>query len=380
MLMERKSRVRRAKAQPVVPEAALDPVLAAKVAGLHYVGDNEPGIRRKTVKGGFDYIGPDNRPVRNAEELERIRKLGIPPAWTDVWICPDPQGHLQATGRDARGRKQYRYHAEWRRVRDETKYERMLAFGEALPKIRARVDADLALPGLPREKVLATVVRLLETTLIRIGNEEYARTNESYGLTTMRDDHVQFGRGAVEFNFRGKSGKEHTRKLRDARLARIVRACRDIPGQELFQYKDPDGSYHAIGSADVNAYLKDITGQPFTAKDFRTWAGTVLAAIALHEFEQVDTKAGSKQNLKQAIEHVAGQLGNTPAICRKCYVHPEIQAAYLDPDLAENLRGEVDRKLRAIEGMRSEEAAVLAFLRNRLAEQAEAPPEQRKSA
>lgn len=345
---------------------ALEAAAAAKDVGLRYVSDSQPGIRRRRVGKSFSYRMPDGGVVGEEAMRERIRKLAIPPAWTDVWICTDPRGHLQATGRDARGRKQYRYHAHWRAVRDESKYERLLAFGAALPVIRAQVDADLRRRGLPREKVLAAVVRLLETTLIRVGNEEYARANDSYGLTTLQDDHVLFDRGTVVFRYRGKSGKQHTRRLHDRRMARIVRACRDIPGQELFQYLDENGEPHDVTSGDVNEYLREISGEPFTAKDFRTWAGTVLAGMALRECEAADSDAAAKRDLRQAIERVAVLLGNTPAICRKCYVHPEIQAAYLDPALAETLRAEIDRKLRGAEGLHAEEKAILTFLRRRL--------------
>jgi DNA topoisomerase-1 len=275
-------------AQPVLteePVAKVDPVDSARQAGLRYVSDTAPGIRRKRRGGKFNYFAPDGSRITDAEELARIRSLAIPPAWTDVWICANGRGHLQATGRDARGRKQYRYHPKWRAVRDETKYERMVAFGEQLPKIREQTGHDLALRGLPRRKVLAAVVRLLETTLIRVGNEEYARDNKSFGLTTMRDRHVEFEGQKVQFHFKGKSGKKHLITLKDRRLAKVVRRCRDIPGQELFQYIDDDGQRETIDSADVNAYLQEITGQQFTAKDFRTWAGTVLASLALQEFE-----------------------------------------------------------------------------------------------
>jgi DNA topoisomerase-1 len=277
---------------------------------------------------GFRYYRADGRPIRNQAELKRIARLAIPPAWTDVWICPDPRGHLQATGRDARGRKQYRYHPEWRETRDETKYERMPAFGAALPKIRARIAADLARPGLPREKVLATIVRLLETSLIRVGNEEYARANQSFGLTTLRDRHVKVNGSSVKFEFRGKSGIRHSVSVSDKRVARIVRSCRDLPGQELFQYLDDEGQRHSVGSGDVNDYLREISGEPFTAKDFRTWAGTVLAYAAFRELA-VDQKISSKR-VVQVIDAVAGVLRNTRAVCRKSYIHPGIIDACMD--------------------------------------------------
>jgi DNA topoisomerase-1 len=275
-------------------------------------------------------VSPDGSPVRDERDLARIKALVIPPAWTDVWICARSDGHLQATGRDDRDRKQYRYHPRWREVRDDSKYGRMLAFGKALPKIRARVESDLARTGLPHDKVTAAVVRLLERTLIRVGNDEYARTNESFGLTTLRDDHVDLNSNSVHFVFRGKSGKEHAVDLQDRRLARIVRKCRDLPGQTLFQYIDEGGEARAIGSADVNAYLRDASGEEFTAKDFRTWHGTVLAARELIDTEPAETETARKHHIVAAVKSVAGRLGNTPAICRRCYIHPAILEAYED--------------------------------------------------
>ncbi|MHC1767656.1 MAG: DNA topoisomerase IB [Verrucomicrobiia bacterium] len=352
-----------------VPVAALiDPVQSAKAAGLRYVNGEIPGIRRQKAGESFRYLAPNGKPVADPEELRRIRSLAIPPAWTDVWICPIPNGHLQATGHDIRGRKQYRYHPNWRSVRDETKYNRMIDFGRVLPRIRERVEADLQRPGLPKEKVLATVVRLLEVSLIRVGNEEYARDNKSFGLTTLRDQHVEVAGSKVHFQFRGKSGKQHAVLVDDPRLARIVKRCQDIPGQELFQYVDDDEQAQTVDSSDVNAYLKDITGQDFTAKDFRTWAGTVLAARALREFEQVDSQARAKKNILRAIEAVAQMLGNTPSICRKCYVHPAVLNAYLDGALLTTLRRRAQERLSSsLAGLRPEEAAVLAFLQKQLA-------------
>jgi DNA topoisomerase-1 len=353
----------------------VDPVTAARQAGLRHVSDDRPGIRRLRQGEGFVYVGPDGAPVADERALARIKALVIPPAWEEVWISPDARGHLQATGRDARGRKQYRYHPRWRELRDETKYHRMIAFGHALPKIRARVQSDMAKRGLPREKVLAAVVRLLETTLIRVGNEEYARVNKSFGLTTLRDRHAAFEGTTLSFVFRAKHGIKRRVRLRDRQLARIVKACRDIPGQELFQYVDEDGSHHPIDSGDVNAYLQEITGEHFTAKDFRTWAGTVLAAMALQEFETFDSQAAAKRNLTRAIEHVASHLGNTPAICRKCYVHPHVQQGYLDGELVAQIKEQVEADLReAVDGLRSEEAVVLAFLQRRLARAMEEAP------
>ena len=350
-----------------------DPLESAKQAGLRYVHDSMPGIRRRRSGKGFSYLDPEGRPIRNPEVIGRIRKLAIPPAYRDVWICPDPRGHLQATGRDDRGRKQYRYHPRWREVRDETKYGRMLAFARALPGIRRRIEEDMRKHGLPREKVLATVVRLLETTFIRVGNDEYARENKSFGLTTLKDRHAEIGSSSVTFEFRGKSGKKHKVKLQDRRLARIVKACQDIPGQELFQYYDEEGQRRDVTSQDVNDYLREISGgEDFTAKDFRTWAGTVLASLALQEFEAFDTQAAAKRNVTRAIERVASELGNTPAVCRKCYVHPEVFEAYFDGTLIGHLKERVEEDLREeIQGLSPEEAAVLAFLQQRLTREVE---------
>jgi DNA topoisomerase I len=347
--------------------AHVDPVESAQAAGLRYVSDADPGIRRKRVGKHFSYIGLDGRPIHDPIRLRRIKSLAIPPAYTDVWICPDPRGHLQATGRDARGRKQYRYHPQWRQVRDETKYGRMIAFGRALPAIRARTDHDLSLAGLPREKVLASVVRLLETTLIRVGNQEYARDNKSFGLTTLRDRHVRIEGDSVRFQFRGKGGKTHTINLNDRRLARIVKRCRDLPGYELFQYIDEQGQRQTIGSGDVNDYLREITGQDFTAKDFRTWAGTVLAAEVLQEYEFFGNAAQAKKNVVRAIEQVAERLGNTTSICRRCYVHPVVLDAYVEGGLIDALRQHTDPELEeSLRDLRPGEAAVMRLLIRRL--------------
>lgn len=356
----------------VIDLDASDGATAARDAGLLYVGDDMPGITRRRAGSGFSYRDPDGRAVKDKETLSRLRGLAVPPAWTDVWMCPSPEGHIQATGRDARGRKQYRYHPKWREVRDETKYHRMVAFARALPGIRDRVSADMGRRGLPREKVVATVVRLLETSLIRIGNREYARENKSFGLTTLRSRHAKIDGSEIRFRFRAKSGKERDLTLRDRRVARIVKACQDVPGQQLFQYLDSDGERHSVGSADVNAYLREISGVDFTAKDFRTWAGTVLAALALQAFEAFDSEAAARRNITRAIETVAGRLGNTVAICRKCYVHPEIFSAYLDGTLAESLQRQVEADLsHGLDGLSAEEAAVLAFLQTRLADAVE---------
>ena len=345
-----------------------EPIEAAQAAGLRYVSDTRPGIRRKRAGKGFSYTGPDGAAIRDDQTLRRIRSLAIPPAWQDVWICPLPNGHLQAAGRDARGRKQYRYHPRWRSTRDETKYERMADFGRALPRIRERIEQDLALPGLPREKVLATVVRLLEITLIRVGNEEYAKSNRSFGLTTLCDRHVQVDGTQLRFEFRGKSGVRHRVDLRDRRLARIVKRCRDLPGHELFQYVDDAGQHQTIDSGDVNDYLRAISGEDFTAKDFRTWAGTVLAALALQEFEAFDSQAQAKRNIVAAIQNVAKRLGNTPSVCRKCYVHPAIIDAYLEGSTLNVLRQRTEQELTGdLARLPPEEAAVLALLQQRLA-------------
>jgi DNA topoisomerase-1 len=361
-------------ASNTVPNA--DPPAAARAAGLRYVHDDRPGIRREPADDGFRYIDAKGEPVEDEATLKRIKSLAIPPAWTDVWICPQTNGHLQATGRDARGRKQYRYHPKWRSVRDEVKYERMLRFGKALPRIRKEVDRALSLPGLPREKVLATIVYLLEATMMRIGNDEYARENKSYGLTTLRNRHVRIDGSEVEFRFRGKSGVYHDVKVHDRRLARIIQRTRDLPGQDLFQYLDDEGETHTIGSADVNEYLHTITGEDYTAKDFRTWSGTVLAAMALQEFEKVDSDAQAKKNVVRAIESVSEKLGNTPSVCRKCYVHPAVLDSYLDGTMLEGLRALAEEQLvEELQDLQPEEAAVLAMLEKRLA--AEIPADAR---
>jgi DNA topoisomerase I len=347
-----------------------EPTEAASIAGLHYVSDNRPGIHRLRSGKSFRYLDPQGGPIRDTVQLQRIKALVIPPAWNDVWICPDPHGHIQATGRDARGRKQYRYHNSWRIVRDESKYDRMIEFGRALPKIRSQARSHLRQPGLGRHKVLATVVRLLELSCIRVGNDEYARQNRSYGLTTLQDRHAKVNGSRIQFHFRGKHGKEHIVDLDHPVLARIVRQCQDLPGQELFQYLDEQGLRHDVTSSDVNSYLREISGHDFTAKDFRTWTGTVLAAVALGEFEHFDSQAQAKKNIVRAIESVAGRLGNTPTICKKCYVHPVIYQTYLDGTLTNVLRARAEREIRDSMGrLRPEEAAVLTLLQQRLHEQ-----------
>ncbi|MDQ7970121.1 MAG: DNA topoisomerase IB [Oxalicibacterium faecigallinarum] len=302
--------------------------LDARQAGLRYVKDGSSGYRRLQSGKAFRYVDIDGKPLKDETQLARIRSLVIPPAWQDVWICRWENGHLQATGRDARGRKQYRYHPQWRIVRDNAKYERMLEFGLALPKLRSDLDRALALPGLPREKVLAAVVFLLHATLIRVGNREYARDNESFGMSTLRKKHVRLDGSEIRFSFRGKSGVQHSIRLQDRRLANLVKRMRELPGQDLFQYQDEEGELRAIGSADVNDYLRELSGEDYTAKDFRTWSGTVLAATALIACEPCQSDAHGKRMIVQAISDVAQKLGNTPAICRKCYVHPQVIACY----------------------------------------------------
>jgi DNA topoisomerase-1 len=346
----------------------VDPLESAKAAGLRYVTDDEPGIRRRKSGKGFSFLDPQGRTVKDEKTLERIRKLAIPPAWTDVWICPRPNGHLQATGRDARGRKQYRYHANWREVRDETKFGRMIAFGDSLPKIRERIDRDMSLRGLGREKVLATVVKLLETTLIRVGNKEYVKQNNSFGLTTLRDQHVDVEGSTLRFEFRGKSGKEHSVEVQDRRLARIVKQCRDVPGQKLFQYLDESGERQSVSSEDVNAYLRETTGEDFSAKDFRTWGGTVLALSALLEVGACESEREASKAVVEAIKHVSGQLGNRPAICRKYYVHPVVIQSFLEGTLRETLEDAVEGASEEDEsnGLRRLEAQVLRLLKGRM--------------
>ncbi len=344
-----------------------DPVASAQAVGLQYVSDQRAGIsRQRHKKRGFVYLDVNGDRIQDPVELKRINSLAIPPAYTDVWICPLTNGHLQATGRDAKGRKQYRYHPLWRSVRDQTKFTRMLVFSQALPSLRERLEQDLSLPGLPKEKVLATVLRLMELTRIRVGNEEYARTNASYGLTTLRDQHVEIRGSKVQFNFRGKSGVEHEIAIADQRLAKIVKRCQDIPGQELFQYRADHGEYQTITSGDVNDYLREITGQDFTAKDFRTWAGTVLAASTLAEMGSFTSATAAKKNIVQAIKTVAAHLGNRPATCRKYYVHPAILAAYEDETLHQVMQKYAEAIAANAYALRPEELAVVAMLEQQL--------------
>jgi DNA topoisomerase-1 len=316
-----------------VPEA--NPFALTPAPDLRYTTDADLTWRRRRVGKHFSYVDETGRPIRDTKTLARLKSVAVPPGWTDVRMCPWPDGHIQAIGRDARGRKQYRYHPHWREVRDETKYHRMLRFGQVLPLVRERIDRDLQLPGLPREKVLATVIALLERTHIRVGNQEYARTNHSFGLTTMLSEHVTVGRAKMRFTFRGKSGKMHNVAIDDPRLARVVRQCLHLPGEELFRYLDDDGEPHLVTSADVNAWLREVTGEDFTAKDFRTWAGTVLVAGALEELSlEVDPEGTPrKKDLVNTVKWIAERLGNTPSVCRKCYIHPTILDAYLDGTL-----------------------------------------------
>ncbi len=329
---------------------------------MRYVSDEQPGLSRQRKGEEFEYFDTKGRPVRDEQRLLRIKRLAIPPAWTEVWICPSPNGHIQATGRDARRRKQYRYHERWREIRDENKYDRLVNFGKALPKIRRRLKKDLALNGLPREKVLATIVQLLERSFIRVGNEEYARENKSFGLTTMQDRHVDVKGSKLRFRFRGKSGRQHEVDVTDRRIARIVSKLQDLPGQSLFQYLDDEGNVRDITSQDVNEYLREITGEDFTAKDFRTWAGTVLAAIALSAAGEFDTKKQAKTNIKHAISAVAEVLGNTLAICRQCYIHPIILETYLKGNSVDGLKQGIAKEFA--------EAAVLKLLQAGLSEKA----------
>lgn len=336
-----------------------DTLECARSAGLRHTPDTVPGIRRERAGEGFVYFHPNGKLIEDAEELERIRTLVIPAAWEDVWICPNSNGHLQATGRDAKGRKQYLYHTRWRKISGEIKFQRMVAFGRALGTIRRSLERDLALPGLVRQKVLATVVKLLETTLIRVGNEEYVKENRSFGLTTLRNRHLEVSGSVLRFRFRGKSGIEHSVEVRDRRVARIVKRCRDLPGHELFEYVDDDGEVRSVASEDVNEYLRDITGDDFTAKDFRTWGGTVCAARALVELGPFELQTQAKKNVVQAIKQVSQHLGNKPATCRKYYVHPAVIEAYLDGSLTidpdKNERVEEEATL----GLTPEERAVL---------------------
>lgn len=359
-------KLRQEKNKIAQSDVVTDSVEAAEEAGLRYVSDETPGYSRKAKGDDFEYFDADGKPIHDEQRLLRIKRIGIPPAWTDVWICPSPNGHIQATGRDARCRKQYRYHQRWREVRDENKYERIAIFGAALPKIRKRVEKDMERRELGREKVLATVVHLLERTFIRIGNEEYARENKSFGLTTMQDRHVDVKGAKLRFHFRGKSGKMHEVDVTDRRIAKTVSRLQDLPGQDLFQYVDENGERHNVTSQDVNGYLGKMTNEDFTAKDFRTWAGTVLAAIAVNSLGAAETKKQAKANIRDAISAVAKILGNTPAICRKCYIHPAIFETYQSGASIDGLKQKTEQTLgeNAID-FRADEKAVLEFLQAR---------------
>jgi len=328
---------------------------------LHYVDDTQPGIRRKKQRGKFCYFDPAGQRITDPDEIRRINALAVPPAYTDVWICADPRGHLQATGRDARGRKQYRYHPRWREVRDLDKYSRLRDFGLALPKLRKQLEALLAAPGFSRDKVMATVITLLDATLIRVGNTQYARDNHSYGLTTLRNRHVEINGSAILFQFRGKSGVEHQITVKDRRLARIIKRCQEIPGQNLFQYLDENGERHSITSSDVNAYLQTLTGADFTAKDYRTWAGSALALAVLREL-QWQPESEAKRHVVEMVKNVARQLGNTPAVCRKCYIHPAVLEGFVLGTLAQL------PKPRMRKGLRAEEVGLAMLLEKLVAE------------
>jgi DNA topoisomerase-1 len=336
------------------------------VPGLRYVSDGTPGIRRRRAGKGFTYTDADGKRVDDPETLARIRGLAVPPAWNDVWICPRSYGHLQATGRDARGRKQYRYHDRWREVRDENKFERLADFGMALTPIRRRVHSDLRAEGLPLEKVLATVVRIMDAASARVGNLEYARENNSFGLTTLRNRHVDVTGSRVRFDFAGKGGKAHAFDVDDSRLARIVRRCRDLPGQDLFQYVNGDGERRTVGSGDVNDYVREVSGGDFTAKDFRTWAGSLVAARTLAGMDPPSGERAAKRNVVRAVEAVAETLGNTAAIARKAYIHPAIIEGYIEGTLPE----EWDRPLpkrppRYAAKLRNDEQRLLRLLKQR---------------
>ncbi len=357
----------RGKKKSALPvEIITDPAKSAKAAGLRYVSDGKPGLTRLKRGKTFRYATADGDAVRDAETLGRIKSLVIPPAWADVWISPWPNGHLQATGRDVKGRKQSRYHPRWREVRDQTKYERMSQFADALPTIRERVQHDLGLAGLPKKKVLATIVSLMEATLIRVGNEEYARENKSYGLTTMRNRHVEVHGSKITFTFQGKSRVHHTINLQDRRLAKIILRCEEIPGQELFHFLDHEGNPHSIDSSDVNEYLQEISGEHFTAKDFRTWAGSVLAAVTLKELGPFETVTEGKRKVVEAIKSVAERLGNTPSVCRKCYVHPAVLEAYLGGTSVAEAKEQIEEEIEEhATALKREERALLDLLESR---------------
>ena len=351
-------------AEPLGRDIAVESRASAKRVGLTYVSDQAAGISRTRAGSGFTYIAPDGRRIRNKGVLKKLSALAVPPAWSEVWICANPHGHIQATGRDARGRKQYRYHPAFRQVRESTKYDNMIAFAESLPTIRAQLAKHMALRGLPREKILATVVHLLEATLIRVGNDSYAKANGSYGLTTLRNRHVKARGSELRFEFKGKSGRTWKLRLKDRRVTKIVRACQDLPGQDLFQYLDDAGERRSVTSSDINAYLKELVGRDVTAKDFRTWHGTVLAALALQAIQRAPTESGLKKNVKAAITEVAARLGNTPTICRKCYIHPDVIASYVEDRLRLDVRSSGVREKSCLgRRLTPEEAGVLSLLK-----------------
>jgi DNA topoisomerase I len=357
---------RRRPARSSVPEPELllrDGMRAARAAHLEYARLDAPGYGRKKRGSGFSYHDETGRPIRSDRMIERIRKLAIPPAWTDVWICPSPLGHVQATGRDAKGRKQYRYHERFRALRDGAKYHHILRFGRKLPELRRTLARDLRRPGLEQSKVLSAVIELMQRTCMRVGNDRYAELNGSYGLTTLRDRHAKIRGSEVEFHFKGKSGKLHHVRLDDARLARIVRRCRDAPGQRLFQYADGDGKFHAVTSGDVNEYLRQVTGEPFSAKDFRTWSGTLLAVHALASCEPGSSLAATRRTIKHALEGVSAELGNTIAICRKSYVHPAVIDQYTSGELGASFRrATLSARRRPVRGLRQPESVALRWL------------------
>nr|WP_325099694.1 DNA topoisomerase IB [Aquamicrobium zhengzhouense] len=335
---------------------------SAERAELVYVNDGEVGIKRRRAGKGFSYVRYGGEKVYNKEDLARIRALAIPPAWTDVWICADASGHIQATGRDQRGRKQYRYHAAWTACRDEAKFSSLAAFAHALPSLRDRVEADLSLRGLPREKVIASVIWLLDKTMIRIGNDAYRRENKSFGLTTLHDRHVQVEGSNLRFSFRGKSGQEWKLKLQDRRIARIVRAVQDVPGQHLFQYLDEDGARREIRSQNVNAYIREAIGDEFTAKHFRTWGASVMAGGEFAEVPLPDTKRAQAVELNALIDKVAARIRNTRAVCRRCYIHPLIIDGWLEGRLQQEI-GDIRRRARKpLKGLDDEESLFLRWL------------------
>ena len=353
------------KSAIVTSDPATDTKESAKVAGLRYVNDQGPGITRRRRGKGFYYIGVDSKPIRDKHTLERIRSLVLPPAWENVWICPVENGHIQAVGRDARGRKQYRYHARYREVRDETKFDRMVAFGAVLPKIRRHVQQDLSLPGLPQRKVIAAITYLLDKTCIRVGNDEYAKSNQSYGLTTLKDRHADIHGDSLRLHFRGKSKQDHDITLRDRRLAKIVKECQDLPGQELFQYKAENGEYAKVDSAEVNDYLREITHEDFTAKDFRTWHGTGHMAQQLAALGPAQSDTEAKHNILQAVKETAKHLGNRPAACRKYYIHPVVFESYVEQTIFSAMQHVESGATVRVSGLRTVEVAVLRLVQSR---------------